>query len=252
MNRTKNDEIYHPVHLHLTKAHIRKLATGGGVRISHHQIHDSDRYGGSLTHLPLHMAKKARRTLKNGKAFHLKLDPHHIEYNSMHGLGFWSDVVDFGKKAVNVVANDILPVLNSVLDVLPINHPYFVAAKTALKMAEGVGKKIDAAVNKKDQLEEAAEQKRNEALDLEEKALDLTAAAKDRTIASAQKTQLLAAAAAAKQRIAQKKAEAKALDQKAKIEAQNIAKMEKDEAAAKKKAQLEQQKAVQAANRLRK
>lgn len=253
-----DDEVYHPLHLHLTKAKIRKLASGGGIRVEKHMIHQDEHYGGSLTHLPLHIAKKARRTLKNGKAFNLRFEPHHVHKNMMHGGGLWdwikgaaNDVVSFGKKAVNVIANDILPVLNGVLDVIPINHPYFIAAKAGLKTAEGITKSIDKSVNKRDELEAKAEEARNDALDLEEAAIDLTTAAKDRSLPSAQKIKLLEKAAQAKARIAAKKAEAKKFDAAAKVESKKVATLEKEEASALKKAEDAKNKLVAEAAKLR-
>ena len=57
------------------------------------------------------MAKKAKRALKSGKAFHLRLDPSQLEHNIQFGGGLWDDIKDFGKKAVNLIANDIVLVL---------------------------------------------------------------------------------------------------------------------------------------------
>src|SRR5215217_3550767 len=93
-----NDE-YHPIHLHLSKPQIKKLAMGGAVRVQKTMCHEDDRHGGSLTYLPLPMAEKAKRALKSGKAF--------ISDLIRHNLNTTFSLVVGGRKTSRILARKL-------------------------------------------------------------------------------------------------------------------------------------------------
>jgi hypothetical protein len=232
---------YHGIHINLTKPKFKKLATGGSITVKHTDFHPpsiGSSLGATYTWLPEHLAEKVKHSMKKQKSTRLKLEPHEIQHNAMYGSGWWDEVVDFGKKTINVVANNILPVISQIADALPISHPYFIAFKAGLKIVENLTKKLDSVVNKKEQAE-------LEALEAEELYLDKKSESNQPGISAAQKSKLLQQAQQAKDRIKLKQQQAKALDKEAK-------KLTKDKAAADKKAKLAESKALAAANQLKK
>lgn len=240
MKTGANGKRYHPIHIQYTKPQFKKLIQGGSITIKPYSLHPpmvGGSLGASFTYLPEDLAHKVNKALKTKKPFRLKLSPDDIEYNTINGAGFWNDIVDFGKKAVSVVANDVLPVISQIADVLPIQHPYFQAFKAGLKVAENLTKKLDSVVNKKEQAE-------LDVLEAEETYLDKKAQARQSGVSASQKSKLLEQAEAAKQRIKQKQAEAKRLAAEEK-------KLQKEKLAAEKQAKAAEQKALKEAQKIK-
>ena len=81
-------QVYHPLHIHLTPAHCKKLLSGKVHRVHpDRDLHPDGAYGGRLTHLGPDNAKRARRALKNGKAFHLRFTPDEMHVNTDAACG---------------------------------------------------------------------------------------------------------------------------------------------------------------------
>ena len=101
--------------IHIAHHHHRKLLAGKGVRINPDaDLHEDAQYGGRLVHLSAANANKARRSLKNGKPWNLKLTADEQERTKV-GAGVVADVV----KAHSGTEEELREALKEMIALLP-------------------------------------------------------------------------------------------------------------------------------------
>lgn len=104
--------LYQPVALDLSRAQIKKLMQGKGVRLQPRVFVGSGfnpdaRPAGVISHLNRQQIDQMMKNSRVNKAMNLKFSPDQVRFHAQHGGGFWSDAWDKIKSVGKAVLKEV-------------------------------------------------------------------------------------------------------------------------------------------------